>query len=378
MKSKYFINAILLVLVIFLFLLLFEVILRVVYPQPVLLRSHIEASPQIFQEGKNIPWELKPLVDTRHLGIFGEWNVSIKTNIFGLRDKDYNLESNSNKILFLGDSFTFGYGVEQEESYSEIFEKLIDYNYIVINSGYADGYSPDTFYVYLKDKGLDFNPDLVILGFFIGNDIIDLESNEWVELDEKELPKKVISNKVYIDEKNRMRIKGDENVINNSPYPNLYKINLFLSYHSHVYVFLKDRLKFLFYILTKQNISLDKTIYGNYYDKNLNLLLDKDEKILFEMNSLLNETNKKFVIVLIPSIDQFNEEKDDSYDFSNPNKRLLKFGKENNITVIDLFPYFENNKPNKLYFSKDGHWNARGHKFAAEIIYNDLKNMSLI
>ena len=79
MNRKYLINFIILMVTILLFLLVFEFSLRIFSPQPVLIRSHIEASPTIFQEEEDIPWGLKPLVNTRHIGIFDEWNVSIKT-----------------------------------------------------------------------------------------------------------------------------------------------------------------------------------------------------------------------------------------------------------------------------------------------------------
>lgn len=380
MRGKKIINFLTLVITTLIIFLLLEISLRAFYPQPVLKRSHIEASPPIFQEGRNIPWELKPSTEARHLQIFGEWNVSVKINELGLRDQNYNLESDSNKkkILMLGDSFTFGHGVEEEESYVGILEELVSPDYNIINAGWASGYSSDIGYIYLKEKGLQFKPDIVILGFFIGNDITDLKKNEWIELNEMGLPKKIISNYHYIDEQGRLRSKGDENVIENNPFPLIYGINVFLSYRSHTYIFFKDRLKSLFYKLTGQEEDLGKSIYGEVYYEPREVLWKKVENVLLGMNSLLKENGIDFVIVLIPSKDQFRKEKDESYNFTNPNDRIVSFGQENDLLIIDLLPYFKEENIKKFYYKKDPHWNPYGHKFAAEKIYSGLKKLWIL
>ena len=123
MKRKHILNVLTFVATILILFIFFEFGLRIFYPQLLLKRNHIEASTPIFLEGENIPWQLKPLTESRQRDIFGEYDVSVKINSFGLRDNDYNtrLSPNVKKILLLGDSMTFGYGVEQENSYPEIF-----------------------------------------------------------------------------------------------------------------------------------------------------------------------------------------------------------------------------------------------------------------
>jgi len=380
MKKKHILNILTFIATVLILFILLEFSLRIFYPQILLKRDHIEASIPMFQKGENIPWQLKPLTETRQRDIFGEYDVPIRINNLGLRDKDYDEELNSDikKILLLGDSMTFGYGVEQEQSYPKTLEKLLGDYYFVINSG-VGGYSPDVEYIYLKEKGLKLNPDVVILGLYVGNDITDLEFNNWIRLDEKDLPKKISSNQFYVDDQNRLRTKGDENVIKNNPFPILYGINVFLSYKSHAYIFFKERLKSLFYKLTGQEESIQKTIYGNYYNKDLELSWKKVEAILVEMNLLVKEKDKYFVIILIPSRDQFQEEKDNTYNFTNPNKRLMAFGKENNLIMIDLLPYFKGeDDPRDFYYKKDVHLNKEGHRFLAEKIYEKLKGLNLV
>ena len=375
MKKKYLLNFLTLIITLLILFIIFEFSLRIFDPQPIIKRNYIEASPTIFEEGENIPWQLKSLVDTRHLSVFDEWNVSVKTNSFGLRDQEYTTELNGSKkkILLLGDSFTFGYGVEQEDTYANLLEKLLGDNYVVINAGYADGYSPDTEYIYLKEKGLKFNPDVLLLGFFVGNDIDDVGSNDLVG-DDKGLPKKIVSNNFYIDENNRLRAKYNSSIDHNESI--LYKIKLFLNYNLHSYIFLKDKLRPIYSKLTKDESILENSIYGNKYGEDLELLWEKTQNILLEMNSIMKNQGKDFIIVLIPKREQFYEEKDDTYNFSNPNQKLINFGRDNGIPIIDLLPYFKQHPNNfNLYFKKDGHWNSGGHKFAAEKIYEELEKL---
>ncbi len=81
-------------------------------------------------------------------GIFqcAEYKTFIKTNSEGFRDSEHNLKKPKGvfRIIVLGDSFTYGLGVEAEETYSKILEKILneasvrrDIRYEVFNMGIA-------------------------------------------------------------------------------------------------------------------------------------------------------------------------------------------------------------------------------------------------
>lgn len=56
----------------------------------------------------------------------------------------------------------------------------------------------------------------------------------------------------------------------------------------------------------------------------------------------------------------------------NPQKRIKELLDKEHIPYVDLLPAFRADKEN-LYFDHDGHWNARGHRRAAEAIYEWIK-----
>src|SRR5688572_1130655 len=101
----------------------------------------------------------------------------LQTNSAGLRNsEEINDDPNVFRILAIGDSFTFGFYVHNEESFparlQERLNELRETRFQVLNAG-IPGYTIEDELSYLKDKGLNLKPDLVVLGVYT-NDIFDL------------------------------------------------------------------------------------------------------------------------------------------------------------------------------------------------------------
>jgi len=103
-----------------------------------------------------------------------QFRMQIRINEKGLRDRDYPYERMPGKrrILVLGDSFVFGYGVEQDEIFTEVLEQLLPATE-VINAG-VSGYGTDQELLWFRSEGARYRPDLVML-LMTGND--DLENH---------------------------------------------------------------------------------------------------------------------------------------------------------------------------------------------------------
>lgn len=106
-----------------------------------------------------------------HAETFGR---RLTINSKGLRDREYAVKKpvGTTRILVLGDSFAWGYGVSDEDIFTEVLEaKLNDHNrnYEVLNTG-VSGWGTDQEYLYLKQEGLQYSPDVVLLAFFLNND----------------------------------------------------------------------------------------------------------------------------------------------------------------------------------------------------------------
>jgi lysophospholipase L1-like esterase len=77
------------------------------------------------------------------------------------------------RVLVLGDSFTFGFGVNDAQTYSAVLEELLNsacegYRVQVINAG-VSGFSTSQELILLERDGPALQPDAVVVGFFIND-----------------------------------------------------------------------------------------------------------------------------------------------------------------------------------------------------------------
>ena len=107
-------------------------------------------------------WKLKPNVKD-----LPEFNGKmINTNSHGIRslqEIDYEKPTGKIRILILGESFTFGTEVGDEETYPAFLQKYLP-QADVINFG-VFGYGFDQMLLYLKEFGLKYHPDIVVIPF---------------------------------------------------------------------------------------------------------------------------------------------------------------------------------------------------------------------
>ncbi|MHC4454360.1 MAG: SGNH/GDSL hydrolase family protein, partial [Planctomycetota bacterium] len=115
-------------------------------------------------------WKSKP--DIKDWKVFED--KALNTNSRGFRGKNeysYGKNQNKTRIMILGDSYTFGEEVSDNETYSYYLQEMIPQSDI-INMG-IHGYGHDQMLVYLKEEIGKYKPDIVILGFLH----IDMERN---------------------------------------------------------------------------------------------------------------------------------------------------------------------------------------------------------
>jgi lysophospholipase L1-like esterase len=110
-------------------------------------------------------------------------NVTYTVNKDGYRDEIYTLAKPKNtfRIIVLGDSITFGSLVQENDRYTEVLESALNeystgLNYEVINFG-VSGYSPTNEVAFLEEIGLDYEPDLIIIGYAL-NDAVSRDNVE--------------------------------------------------------------------------------------------------------------------------------------------------------------------------------------------------------
>ncbi len=129
------------------------------------LRSIIRPHPSDY-----IIYELAPNLDVKFQ------RVRVKTNSHGMRSPERPVvkPADTFRIVLLGDSYAFGWGVEQDKIFAEVLEEKLNEEVAdprsieVLNFG-VPGYSTFQQVSQFLEKGIAFEPDIVLV-FFINND----------------------------------------------------------------------------------------------------------------------------------------------------------------------------------------------------------------
>ena len=108
-----------------------------------------------------------------------DWqSIPVDINSHGLRgpERTYEKPPTTYRILNLGDSIVMGWGVREENMYGQRLESMLneknngDVTFEVINAG-VPGWNLENALAYLQAEGLEYEPDLILLGLTTANDI---------------------------------------------------------------------------------------------------------------------------------------------------------------------------------------------------------------
>jgi hypothetical protein len=171
---------------------------------------------------RSLGWSLEPGANASS-SVTGQ-RIDYRINSKGLRDDEtpYEKPPGVYRIVLLGDSRTFGYGVPIEKHFSKYLEGYFD-RVEVINMG-VSGYGVDQELISLRSEGFRYQPDLVIAYVAHFGNHRHMHSNLWGK------------HKPYFV------LQDGELVLKNNPVPGEYeglsllrKIDVYLVNHSPLY-----------------------------------------------------------------------------------------------------------------------------------------------
>jgi len=352
-------------------LLLIELVLCIFYPLPYSMEINMYYEPDPYTGYRLAP---------NSIGYF-QRGIVARTNSLGQRDVEHSLKKPASvyRVLVIGDSFTVGTNVEQEEAYPKVIEELLNKRtrrkVEVINTG-VGGWDPFEYAQYYEYYGRAFEPDLVVVGFFVGNDTYS--------------PKKSVEELNTAIGGRRVSRKAAERVW-------LTKVKIFLYENSNLARLLlggsvkaraQDYGKATYdradcADFTDRYLEIQKSRKNIYLklNKRVESMAMKTVNQIKRIKIMADEEHVPVWIVLIPDETQINPllrerviDKADmqKYDFDMPQKLLDRKFEDIGVKVIDLLPIFRAD-PRCLYLN-DTHWTAEGHRLAADRIFNNLSS----
>ena len=304
-----------------------------------------------------------------------EFRHDVELNSIGLRQGEIEISKDDRmRILFVGDSFTFGYGVEEEDGYVRVVEGKLngkgEGNYQVLAKG-VPAWWTDSYYLYLKTRGLALEPDVVVIGLFMGNDIDvgDPDNAVWNEVDANGLPKSTLSKRVRIDQGHRVRVKRKTR----------WKVPVLRN--SHVFQLCWTAVQRVLRIF-KPKVQ-GAIMYQHDYSEDTEAMIKKVEQLLLGMAEMSRAAGGQFAVVMIPERFQVHPQyrTDADLDYDKPQRLFGEFFTHNGIPHLDLLPILRAQAESSgelLYYQRDSHFTRAGYKVSGEAIADYLLSSGLL
>jgi hypothetical protein len=279
-------------------------------------------------------------------GIFEtpQFRTVVRINENGLRDRPHSYERKNDieRILVLGDSFAWGYGVEESERFSQLLEKSLDVE--VINAG-VSGYSTDQELLWYRNEGIKYETDLVIL-VLAGNDVGD---------NDQELVNTIYYKPNFVLEEGQLVLQG-------YPVPKTSAQGRFvysLSQRSALAYFLVQRYFDVLALYSELKVNSDQANLpvsgGGAKSEPFALTV----ALLDEMRNIAESRKAKFMIVATDR--WWNSPSRETY------QDFISTLRTEGFLVLDV-ESMSGFDPEEMLIPSDGHWNQSGHEFVAEQI----------
>ena len=336
-------------------------------------------------------WRGKPFYTTTVAT--GDLVRDLALNSAGMHDTEHSLAKPDDtfRILILGDSFVQAVQVAETETAQQVLEDRLNElgdsrRYEVISAG-VGGWGTGQELLYYRTEGRHYQPDLVLLMFFLGNDVKDNLPSRGVTVDGlNHYTPYFVFNNGKLDIEPWYYAPGLEPAMGPT-LPGWKAWNNLLGrvyQSSRLYAQLEPLVA-----VEPINASMLDFYLGQSetfdYALALTLALVKQLRIEVEQDSA------QFGVVLISPVDLIEFSQLDpaarakiykrlpgmrrAEVIDPPNQQFVEQFSQAGIAVLDLFPSFADRvvqTSETLYFTGDKHWNVAGNRLAGETIYRWL------
>ena len=317
----------------------------------------------------------------------------LKLNGDGIHDEAHARPKpeNTYRILMLGDSFIRAHQVRHEETSHQVLEDLLNSKYSsphfeVISAG-VDAWGTGQELLYYRSEGRDYKPDLVLLMFYVGNDIGDNLPGRGLTLNGRNCytPYFVLCGD-QLDAAPWLFAPGVSPPVGECPFGKKVLSNVLgkINQYSRLYTQIEP----LFATSPPGVSALEYYVEENeYFDYSLQLTI----ALIKQLEEEVREDGREFAVVLISPSDLIDftlmssTEREAVYqrlpfmrraeEIPPPNQFLVEELSGEGIEVLDLLPPFveySDRTGELLRFEQDKHWDVAGNRLAAESVFNWL------
>ncbi len=286
-----------------------------------------------------------------------DYRIDIKTNRFGFRDGQWNFDTTQTNLLVLGNSFSAGFGVDNEERWSSLLDiklSALESPATVYNAAIS-GYS----ITQSIDNGIQLSkliqPEIIIVGLYLNSlDRLDdpFQYYKGFSVKKSAIPYAKVSN----EELFFSFWKADF----------LKNIDIFFKKHSMLYQFAEQRIRYRI-LPSMRRLLNSKSKLEETSGEYSSLSQAAFDELIRLQSSVSAE------IYLLPII-QHNREFEIFENQVKIYRDLTHLISDSEIQFIDILPQFESEikKGTDMWIKNDPHWNKKAHSLAARVISEQL------
>lgn len=296
-----------------------------------LLPRYVPRATVVFHKENGVP--LGPRNYTGRHSNTTDYDVAVRINQYGFRDTQDLRHSDADDLFVVGDSFSFGWGVEEEDRYSNLLATMLGtdvYNISIPTD--IDGYH--RLVQYARAQGATISK--LIVGICMENDLRDY--------------------RVAVRDRATSRKSGV-----------FLSFKTWLTYHSATYNTIKavvhenGPLRKMALKLRLITSPADRAVRQVYSQALIESSVERLVRMVKECGI------PRVIVMVIPS--RLLWMGDDRDTYARIHREFVAAARDRGLTVVDLRTALEEGgHPLSYHFRYDGHWNRRGHCKAAEEI----------
>jgi hypothetical protein len=296
-----------------------------------------------------------------------DFKVDVVANSEGFRERELDRDqiAAQRPIVFIGDSYFFGWGVQADERISEQTGKALKragIDVAVVNLAFP-GWGTFNYLDVLSTEVPRLKPRLVVIGSFIGNDFMDdrrVAERQEAKSSAASEPGVAVA---IVQGDGGTSLKGTvRELLRTSPTSIMIKR---LAWQIPSFRRLFNSIE-----VRNDRIAMYEPGQGPQQDA----LFAPTKRALGMIASLCRAQGITLVVALVPDhLQILAPEVLDQYDIDKPQRVLSEVGAELGLQVVDMRPSFLA-APNReqMYFRQDKHWTRVGHAFAADLLAKRL------
>lgn len=276
----------------------------------------------------------------------GDFRIPIHIDTHGLRNPD---DAHAEGALWaVGDSFTFGWGVEREQSFGAVAADRLGLPFYSVAS---PGTNICGYMGLLARQPASLRPKAVVLGLTIENDIDEYDGC-------RPTPSVTPAAPPAETAFSQRRAATKEWLLSHSSFYNLLASTL-------------KRSPVVLELLQKAGAVEREMAVGWHQARHDASTLEKTAAALAQLHALL-PAGTPFAVIVIPARFDLT---DQSAEWTADREALVAAIRRHGLTVVDPVAELRQAGEKNAHFAHDGHWSPQGHRIAGEAAAETLRSM---